>query len=327
MSFYSAPIFSSLDDYPMVHCATLAELPDGTLIAAWFAGAFETAPNQVIMAAWWSPTTGRWTSPRTIVAVPHQAVGQPVFLSHLNGELWLFFVVLMGQDWRSSEPYVQRSQDGGLTWSKPEPVMSYRGLMFRSKPLWLDTRLIVPVYDENRWVSMMLISDDFGYTWRLTSPIVTPTGNIHPTLVHLQDGQLVVYLRPGHGGTLWRTESWDRGETWSPPSPTVIPNPNSGFDLIRLFSGYLALAYNPSTTMRTPLAIALADPYEHWLTQRVLETEQAEFSYPTLLQAHNGAIHVVYTHRRRHIHHAYFSEAWLRSGDPILLEQIHAQPT
>ncbi len=85
--FRSAPIFRQLETRPMAHCATLVELPDGSLMAAWFAGAFETAPDQVIMAACWSPETQAWSPPRIVVEVPNRAVGQPVLLVHPSGEL------------------------------------------------------------------------------------------------------------------------------------------------------------------------------------------------------------------------------------------------
>ncbi|MDQ7029759.1 MAG: exo-alpha-sialidase [Ardenticatenia bacterium] len=234
-----------------------------------------------------------------------------------------------GPDWRSSQPYLQRSADGGRTWSPPEPLMEHPGLMFRSKPLWMGDRLILPVYDENRWVSFMMISDDEGRTWHLTEPIITPPGNIHPTVVPVANGRLLAYLRPGGaGGVIWRTESEDGGETWSPPVPTPWPNPNSGFDLVRLHSGRLALAYNPSTTMRTPLAVAIAAHGEEGWRQRLLEKGLAEFSYPTMWHHTNGEIHVVYTYRRTHIQHAYFTEPWLLRGEHLHLERlVNAQTT
>ena len=42
----------------------------------------------------------------------------------------------------------------------------------------------------------------------------------------------------------------------------------------------------------------------------------AEFSYPALLQARDGRIHLAYTWRRQGIKHAVFNEAWLDGGTP-----------
>jgi hypothetical protein len=81
--------------------------------------------------------------------------------------------------------------DYGETWDAPRQIMDYPGLMFRSHPLNLPGRIILPVYDENTWQSRMLLSDDDGNTWRLTLPISTLPGNIQPCLAPLSDGRLL----------------------------------------------------------------------------------------------------------------------------------------
>lgn len=317
MFYFKQPVFEQLYDRPLAHCATLAQLPDGALLAAWFGGAYETAPDVAILAARWDPAAERWSQPAVIAEVPGKSLGQPVFVVRPDGELWFFYVVNMGADWTTAQPFWRRSADGGATWNEPRQLMDYPGLMFRSRVVVLPGRIILPAYDENTWESRMLISDDDGHTWRLGDPIVTPNGNIHACIVQRSDGALVAYLRPGvGGGELWRTTSSDGGDTWTPPTLTGLPNPNSGFDLLRLASGRLALAYNPSATLRTPLCVALAGEDERWGQPRTLEDEHAEFSYPALLQAADGRIHLVYTYRREHIHHACFDESWLAEAAP-----------
>lgn len=311
----SAPVFDQLGDRPLAHCATLSALADGTLLCAWFGGAYETAPDVALLAARRAPGAAAWSAPAVIAAVPGRSLGQPVFLPRPDGELWLFFDVIMGADWTSAVPHWQRSADGGLTWTPPQMLMDRPGLMFRSKPLVLPERIILPAYDERTWQSLMLLSDDDGQSWRLTAPIVSPPGNIHPCVAPLADGRLLAYLRTGGaGGVIWRTESADAGETWADPAPTNIPNPNSGLDLIRLASGRLALAFNDSDRFRTPLCVALADDDERWRWKRTIEDGFAEYSYPALLQT-GEAIHLVYTARREHIHYARLDEAWLLESE------------
>jgi predicted neuraminidase len=222
----------------------------------------------------------------------------------------------MEQDWTSAQPHWQRSLDCGETWQQPTQLLDYPGLMFRSRPVILPGRIVLPVYDENTWQSRMLISDDDGLSWRLTAPMNTPLGNIHPCIVQMPDGRLVAYLRTGgKGGVIWRAESLDRGESWSQPTTTTLPNPNSGIDLLRLRSGALVLAYNHSDHLRTPLCVALAEEDECWHWRRTLEDAHAEFSYPALAQTEDGRIHLVYTYRREHIHYACFTEDWLRGSE------------
>jgi predicted neuraminidase len=325
------PVFQQLPDRPMAHCATLAVLPNGSLLTAWFGGTYETAADQVILASHRASSDDGWSSPEVIAQAPKHASGQPVFLVRPDGEVWLFFVMIMDPGlppsstsfnmlppiaaWTSAQPYWQRSSDDGQTWTSPEHLLDYPGLMFRSRPLVLPGRIILPVYDENTWESRMLISDDDGSSWRLTDPIVSPPGNIHACLAQFSDGRLLAYLRTGgQGGSIWRTESWDKGETWNAPTPTTLPNPNSGIDLLRLRSGRLLLAFNNSQTSRTPLNLALADEDEDWRWIQTIEDGPGEFSYPTLAQTDNEQIHVVYTFQREHIHHFCFTEAWLRKG-------------
>jgi predicted neuraminidase len=96
--------------------------------------------------------------------------------------------------------------------------------------------------------------------------------------------------------------------------PTQIPNPNSGFDLVRLQSGNLLLAFNDSASERTPLCIALGDEKERWFGKRSIAAGPGEFSYPSLIQTKDGAVHMVYTYQRKYIQYATFSEEWVNAG-------------
>jgi predicted neuraminidase len=312
--FHSAPIFPIGSGGRICHCATLVELRDGDLLAAWFAGSFETAPDQAIYAAYFQTRPSRWMPPTIIVDTPGHADGQPVLYAHPRGALWLFFVTNAGQDWKTAQLKLTQSFDQ-VHWDTPRVLNDRPGLMFRSKPLTLpDGSLVLPVYDEIHWQSMAMISADGGKSWRLGQPIVTPAGNIHPCLVSLSDGRLLAFLRTGgEGGWIWQTTSDDGGWTWHEARPTRFPNPNAGIDLIRLHTGHLALAFNDSPRRRTPLCVALSDDEGRtWNARRNLEDGDAEFSYPTLLQTSDGNIHCVYTYRRETIQHVVFDESWLK---------------
>ncbi len=234
------------------------------------------------------------------------------------------------------------SHDWGRTWGDEQGLPAERGWMFRSKPLILDTgEIILPIYDEKTWRSFMMRSADGGITWQFGDMIHTAQGNIHPCVVPLSDGRLLAYLRTGgSGGWIWRTTSSDGGCTWSAAEQTSLPNPNSGIDLIRLRNGHLVLAFNNTARARTPLNVALSEDdgrswaylqtiasgpqpdssrfmalHEYWGgEERATEKHPTEYSYPALLQARDGLIHLVYTDNRVTIRHAIFDEAWLRTG-------------
>lgn len=314
-----APIFAQLDERPFAHCATLTDLGDAGLMAIWMGGSYETAPDVSLLASRLPRGAERWTSPEILIDAPGHSMGQPVLLPREGGELWLFYDVIQGDSWESAVPYVAHSTDGGYSWDTPTQLFDMPGLMLRSRAHVINGRIILPAYDENTWRSRMILSDDGGKSWRLTAPLESPQGNIHPNIVQAPGGRLLCYLRTGgKSGVIWRSESADNGDTWSELTPTHFPNANTGIDLLQLASGQYALAYNNSSTHRTPLCVAVtADATEDWKWRQMVDDEFVELSYPSLAQTDDGQIHLVYTHQRQTIIHAAFDLNWLMQGDSL----------
>jgi len=83
-----------------------------------------------------------------------------------------------------------------------------------------------------------------------------------------------------------------------------IPNPNSGLDAVRLQDGRILLACNPVPDGRTPLSVLVSeDNGATWPRRIDLETGSGEYSYPSVIQAQDGQVHVVATHQRVQIFH------------------------
>jgi predicted neuraminidase len=105
-------------------------------------------------------------------------------------------------------------------------------------------------------------------------------------------------------GFVCASSSTDYGRTWSAVLPTSVPCPNSGLDAVRLADGRLVLACNPVHEGRTPLSLLVSDDNgTTWPWRRDLETGPGEYSYPSIVQAPDGLVHVAYTHRRTGIRH------------------------
>lgn len=186
--------------------------------------------------------------------------------------------------------------------------------MTKNKPIVLSNGdILLPIYDERDWSSLMMISSDEGKTWKMYGKISTYTGNIQPAVVELPDKRLLAYMRTGGpGGYIWKSYSMNFGRNWSKAELTSFRNPNSGIDLIKLKSGRLLLAFNDSKNRRTPLNIAMTkDEYESWSYMKIIESSEGEYSYPSLLQTSDNKIHLVYTNRRINIKHAVFDEEWI----------------
>mgnify|MGYP003578067069 FL=1 len=77
--------------------------------------------------------------------------------------------------------------------------------------------------------------------------------------------------------------------------------------------GRLILAFNDSKTGRENLRLALStDEGQTWTRIATFAEEPgADFSYPFLMQASNGDVHLLYAWKRAVIRHVVFNIAWL----------------
>jgi len=99
----------------------------------------------------------------------------------------------------------------------------------------------------------------------------------------------------------------DKGNSWGALNKTDLPNPNSGTDAVTLNNGWHLLVYNPTVQGRggrAKLNVAVSKDGEKWYDAIILENEeQGEFSYPAVIQAKDGKVHITYTFRRVNVKH------------------------
>jgi len=84
---------------------------------------------------------------------------------------------------------------------------------------------------------------------------------------------------------------------------TALPNPSAGIDALRLADGRFLLVYNPTTSGRGRLEIAVSTDGKAWRRGVLLEDAPGEYSYPAMIQARDGRVHVTYTWKRERIKH------------------------
>jgi predicted neuraminidase len=295
------------------HASTLAETPAG-LVAAWFGGKHERDHS---VGIWVSRQIGaHWSAP-VEVANGLQADGSrqptwnPVLFQPRGGPLMLFYKV--GPDPQHWWGMSKTSRDNGAHWSVAQALPQGMVGPIKDKPVQLaDGSIVAPSSTEQgRWRIHFERSTDNGRSWQPNAPINNPDEieAIQPSLLPWSNDKLQAIGRTKQD-RLFTTWSHDGGRTWSALALLDVPNPNSGIDAVHLADGRSLLVYNPTThgsdwwNGRGTLAVAVSYDGVHW--QRVLTLEnqaKAEFSYPAVIQSHDGLVHITYTWKRLRIAH------------------------
>lgn len=310
--------------FPSCHAATIAVTRSGKLISCFFGGSWEGCNDVCIWQCEKHPGDTSWTAPHVVArgdvgdTVQHPCWNPVLFqMPGHKGELLLFYKTgIFIRDWVG---HLQRSTDGGETWSRNLTLDSgYLGAI-RNVPILIGKRLICPSSDEKvRWCSHFEISEDRGRTWRYI-PLSTGDSiqSIQPTLLEHKDGTLQSLSRTKEG-FLATTFSHDGGLSWETEHLTRIPNNNSGIAALTLhmkrrsdpLDGLFVMVYNPTTKEkakefgpRTPLVMAVSRDGSHWQDLLTLDEGEGEFSYPTIIQdpSNPNRLHVVYTWNRKRI--------------------------
>lgn len=208
------------------------------------------------------------------------------------------------------------------------------GWFTRAHPIILsDATLLVGLYSDGFSFSLTAMTDDWGETWRFGEPMVGG-GNIQPSFARKRDGTLVAYMRdngpPPKGVHV--AESSDNGVTWGTVyDHPVLPNPGAGLEVANLADGDWIVVYNDTEAGRHSLAVSISrDEGKSFPWTRHLERSEpggpGSFSYPSVIQARDGTIHVSYTHNNagqpdpaengKTIKHAAFDKEWVMAGGP-----------
>lgn len=319
-------IFTDNAPTPSCHASTIVETAPGRLVSAWFGGTREGDPDVGIWVS--RAEDGGWTTPIE-VADGGQPDGtrhpcwNPVLFRAGADDLLLFSKV--GPSPHAWWGVVQRSADAGRTWSRPEriapgvnpPPATLRGVPvgpIKNKPERLADGVILSPSstEDDGWRVHVERSTDGGATWQVIGPLNDgkAIAAIQPSILRLDAGRLLMIGRTRQG-RLFRVESTDAGRSWGPLELTALPNPNSGTDAVTLADGRHLLVFNPVERGRTPLVVAVSRDGTSWTEAVSLETEPGEYSYPAVIQAADGRVHVTYTWRRERIAHVVIDPARL----------------
>ncbi len=306
--FESAP-------FPSCHASTVVETREG-LVAAWFGGKEEGASDVGIWMARYEG--GAWTTPVEVANGSEPDRGRrfpcwnPVLFQLEAGPLMLFFKV--GPSPREWWGMFMRSEDGGRAWTVPQRLPD--GILgpIRSKPVLLEdgSMLCGSSTEDQGWRVHLERTTDLGQTWQRTEALNQPKefGAIQPTIIVWDEGKVQILNRTRQGviTECWMGATWTN---WTPMRATELPNPNAGVDAVRLKDRRALLVYNHTRRGRTPLNVAVSRDGRDWSNVLALEDGPGEYSYPAVIQARDGTVHVTYTWKRRRIRHVILDPAKL----------------
>ncbi|SDX05732.1 exo-alpha-sialidase [Paenibacillus sp. CF384] len=318
-------IFEEGQPFQSSHASTVAVLPNGNVVVAWFAGMHEKSSD---VAIWMSTRTGgTWSVPYKAADEEGIAHWNPVLF--VQGDTLVLFYKVGHEitDWYTRVTY---SEDDGRTWTEPRELVpgdvGGRGPV-RNKPIALkDGTILAPSSIERHdpsaagkqiWEAFVDISRDNGLTWTMSELVPMNIGEyvgtdhwfakglIQPTLWS-SGGERVHMLLRSTEGVIYRSDSRDNGQTWCQAYPTSLPNNNSGIDVTLMDNGKLALIFNPvagyaTDSPRTPLVVRFSsDNGLTWGDEIVLENEPGEYSYPAIVSQDNQ-LYLTYTWKRDRI--------------------------
>jgi len=302
-------IFDDPTPTPECHASTLVRLSDGTFVAAWFAGTKESKNDVMI---WCSRLeNGCWSVPVAVTTEQNIPHWNPVLFQTAEDTLTLYYKI--GHripDWKTM---YMTSNDGGKSWSAarelvPGDESGGRGPV-KNKPIRLSNgRLLAPAsVERGPWRAFIDITDDMINWRKCPIPVLDSAPDtlnmIQPALWESSDGHVHAMMRTNRG-CIYRSDSENFGDSWSVASPIDLPNNNSGLDCAMLSNGTLLLVCNPVSAdwgARYPLSLFVSE--DNGITFRKLldlETEQGEYSYPSVI-THGSTAYAVYTWNRKKI--------------------------
>jgi predicted neuraminidase len=305
----STELIFNAPPFPSCHASTIVEVSPNKFMAAAFGGTGERNKDVCI----WLSTMdkGVWGQPVKMAdgvindSVRH-ATWNPVLFKAKEGKLFLFYKV--GPTPSTWWGMVRTSTNDGKTWSAPERLPEGVLGPIKNKPVQLANGTILsPSSTETKeasWKVHMEKSTDLGKTWQLI-PIDfnTEFRVIQPSILFLPNNRLQVLCRSANGVVI-QAFSEDNGNTWGSLTKTELPNPGSGTDAVTLKNGWHVLVYNPITRGRNKLNVAVSKDGITWTDAAILENEaKGEFSYPAVIQAKDGKVHITYTYNRVNVKH------------------------
>ena len=315
-----------------LHTPALSELASGDLLAVWKASRSKDA-SVALLAASYDRRAEAWRQVRQVTSSrgtqkelgrPVATLSNPVLLTRPDGAVSLFYVSAWGK-WSTASVTLKTSADHGETWTPARRIVTSpvgnAGTLVKAAPvLYTDGSVGVPAYHELVGVFPQLLRVSAGGSLVEKVRIHRGRGSLQPSIVPLDGREAIALMRNHRKGSVFVARTRDAGQSWSPVEALDLPNPNSPVMGVRLQDGAVLLVFNNSAESRDNLSLALSkDGGRRWSIihtfeegERAGDGSRVNFSYPYIIQASDGVVHLVYSWHHTHIKHVSFNETWIR---------------
>ncbi len=319
---WSAPEKMSDDPAKSEQNPLIFNAPDGNI---WLIFTSQTSGNQdgAIVKRRISSDGGLTFGPVDILCdIPGTFVRQPIVVN--EGGAWLLPVFRCigapGQRWTGDvdTAAVLVSRDAGASWQMVDVPDSIGAVHMNIVPQG-DGRMVALF--RNRFAAKILrsASDDDGVSWSAPEPTLLPNNNSSIQATALSDGRIAVIYN--HSNALMSSDRrhslYDEieGEAEAAPSPQEAASAGGGEGPKAIWGVprapmSLVFSTHGATTFTEPLDLETGDGY--CLTNNSKDALNREYSYPSIVEGADGALHIAYTYYRRAIKYVRLEPGYFR---------------
>lgn len=308
---WSAPEKMSDDPAKSEQNPLVFKAPDGKI---WLIFTSQTSGNQdgAVVKRQISEDGGLTFGPVDILCdSPGTFVRQPVIVN--GGGAWLLPVFRCigapGQRWTGDvdTAAVLVSRNAGESWQMIDVPDSIGAVHMNIVPQG-DGRMVALF--RNRFATQILrsVSDDDGMSWSAPKPTLLPNNNSSIQAAVLSDGRIaVIYNHSNALSSSDRRQSLydeiEAEEGASPPAPEADTTERNGAQKaiwgVPRAPMSLVFSADGAKAFTAPLDLETGDGY--CLTNNSKDALNREYSYPSIVEGPDGALHIAYTYYRRAI--------------------------
>lgn len=310
---------------PAAHASSLLAMPaahPSAVMAFWFAGAGESAPDVQIAASQFDRATQQWSLARFVVnrhamgeslGLGVRRLGNPAAWLDSHGKVHLFVVATGLGGWAAARiVHLRQSNEGqdfqmlsfDVVRTLPLSWLWNTSFLVRTAPLPLnDGGMVLPVHFELGIKYPVALRFDAEGEFKGMVRISNRKYLLQPTLLMVSESHWLALMRDQRpDGKVAVAQTTDGGQHWDDLPDLALDNPGASVAGLALAPGQMLLAHNSSPHSRIALDLSRSQEGRAWvLSQALVHGAGAdEYSYPAMTWA-DDSLWVSYTDQRRRI--------------------------